>query len=34
VRIEHFDAQEDGDTFVGYFQLTASQDAELTILEA
>ena len=33
VRIEHFDALGDGVTFIGYFPLTAGQQAELTIVE-
>ena|SRR5579875_2150659 len=32
-RIEHFDALADGVTFIGYFPLTAGQQAELTITD-
>lgn len=33
VRIEHFDALADGATFLGYFPLTAGQQAELTFVD-
>lgn len=33
VRIEHFDSLADGVTFIGYFPLTAGQQAELTIVD-
>ncbi|MEV0684383.1 cupin domain-containing protein [Nocardia sp. NPDC050378] len=34
VRIQRFDAQQDGVTFLGYFLLAADQDAELEFPEA
>jgi quercetin dioxygenase-like cupin family protein len=33
VRIEHFDAQADGVTFLGYFPLTAGQQPDLTLVD-